>query len=128
MMIQSVTGSNDFTMRTIDAYVDDANHGVNDRESQECTNHIELLNQLDHSSQQLERILYITGGNLNLQKCFCWLLMWYWACETPHSTSVLNKTGDIEITNSVTGTRSTIKQLESHQAFKLLGVWVQLHE
>ena len=33
----------------------------------------------------------------------------------------------MEITNSATGIRSTIERLESNQAFKLLGVWVQLH-
>ena len=127
MTIPSVTGSDDSTTRTIDAYVDDANNGVNDGDNQTSTPYFELLNQLEQSSQKWERILNITGGNLNLTKCFCSLLTWQWQCELPKPSSVFEEPGDIEITNSATGVRSTIERLESNQAFKLLGVWVQLH-
>ena len=127
MTIPSVIGSEDSTSRTIDAYVDDANNGVNDGDQQDDIKYTELLMRLEQSSQQWERILNITGGNLNLQKCFCSLLTWKWDCETPSPSTLLEEPGEMEITNSVTGRRATIERLESNQSFKLLGVWVQLH-
>jgi len=38
----------------------------------------EILRHLQHNAQIWERLLYSSGGALNLKKCFWYLVFWKW--------------------------------------------------
>jgi hypothetical protein len=42
-----------------------------------------LMSQFTNTSQHWERLLYSTGGAINLQKSFWYLLSWTWDCGVP---------------------------------------------
>ena len=57
-------------------YVDDGMPGVNDALEEEATPLSELLQQAEASTQAWERLLYASGGALELSKCFAYVLYW----------------------------------------------------
>ena len=126
MTIKSVSNNANTTYRTMDAFVDDANTGINDGEKMSPTPFPILLKQLEQTSQQWEQLLNVSGGSLNLNKCFSSILVWKWNNEQFRPTTIREHQGYIQITNSSTNNTATIKRLEVNEAFKLLGVWVQL--
>jgi hypothetical protein len=67
-----------------EAFIDDIGLGTN-----EGDNHLCLINNLQILAQQWEKLLYSTGGALNLSKCFWFLLSWQWIDGRPilHSST-----------------------------------------
>jgi hypothetical protein len=54
-----------------EAFVDDAGLGTNDdKGDQPGPAELALVNNLQKLAQEWEKLLYSTGGALNLQKCF----------------------------------------------------------
>jgi len=57
-------------------YVDDGMPGVNDSDSVEPKTLAFLVAAAESSAQSWERLLFISGGGLELSKCFTYILRW----------------------------------------------------
>jgi hypothetical protein len=67
-----------FEERNADSFVDDTSNGCNDGLQQEAIPYTELIAKAQVMAQIWERILYSSGGALELWKCFWYLLYWTW--------------------------------------------------
>jgi hypothetical protein len=63
--------------------LDDTQNGVNDAFLPAPWSLQDLSNNLAHTSQSWERLLFCTGGSLELSKCFYYLIYWKWIDGLP---------------------------------------------
>ena len=61
-----------------DTCVDDTAVRVSDAHMELAVSYQELVKNLQHTAQMWERILYSSGGALNIKKCFWYLIHWEW--------------------------------------------------
>jgi len=64
--------------RHSDAFVDDAQNGLNDLGEAEPWDLQTLQSNLQQMLHTWERLLFCSGGALELSKCFYYLLHWKW--------------------------------------------------
>jgi hypothetical protein len=106
------------------AFVDDSGLGCT-KQTPQCTQSSDIVKDLQVLDQEWERLLYSTGGALNLQKCFWFLLSWQWnngqaTCHT--STSLPH---DLCMTSGGnTSTLEVIERIETTESYRTLGVWI----
>lgn len=115
-----------------EAFVDDTGLGTNstgmDNSSTSptappgtCT----LITNLQQLAQEWQRLLFSTGGALNLAKCFWFLLAWDWnQCRAKlHSSSMPPR--DLEMTSEGdTDTTTSIKRIQAADSYRTLGVFI----
>jgi len=114
-----------------DAFVDDAGLG--------CTAHIPksadiylvqrtaatLPTQLEILAQQWERLLFSTGGALNLNKCFWFLLSWTWKGGRPILQTTSSLPAIVRLTaGQDIGDPKVIKRIEPTASYRTLGVHI----
>lgn len=111
--------------RVCSGFVDDITHLVNSfskslfgEESIE-----ELKEKTRVTAQWWEELLHATGGKLELQKCFFYLMAWMFDGEgTAKLVSSTESTDQqVSITNSKTGEEVTIERKECSESHKTLG-------
>jgi hypothetical protein len=64
--------------RHADAFVDDATLVTNDQTELQPQTPYTLARNLEHSAQIWRDLLFASGGDLELKKCFYYILHWYW--------------------------------------------------
>ena len=69
--------------RNADAFVDDSANGVSDAHLDIPMSMPEIVCHLQHTAQTWERILYSSGGALEILKCFWYLVYWEWPQGRP---------------------------------------------
>ena len=62
--------------RTMEGFVNDTDVAVNDGNSATHSTPNQLIQKLQTDAQHWERLLFISGGKLELNKCFFYLLIW----------------------------------------------------
>ncbi len=67
-----------------------------DQNRQEETRH--MVQKLGRLGQHWERLLFTTGGALNLQKGHWYLMTWLWKNGVPHLASIQQAPGDLSLT------------------------------
>ncbi len=72
--------------RYCNAFVDDAQNGLNNIDKSQPWDLPTLHMNLQQMSQTWERLLYSSGGALKLLKCFYYLLHWEWNQGLPSLT------------------------------------------
>jgi len=115
-----------------EAFVDDAGLGVNLHSTDssgeiELTvdeEHVLLTQQLQRLAQEWEKLLYSTGGALNLQKCFWFLLSWRWVGGKAKLHTQLTLPASLTMTAGLDNTPTTIPRIEPTQSFRTLGVYL----
>jgi hypothetical protein len=75
--------------RYSDAFVDDAQNGLNDAHLQHPWTLQVLSQRLQAMSQTWEKLLFCSGGSLELSKCFYYLIHWKWVDGLPQMTTKL---------------------------------------
>jgi hypothetical protein len=113
--------------RVMDAFVDDStswNNRFKESLQNRSRNYIRQIDSdLSHTAQTWEKLLYSTGGALELSKCFNYLVHWtYDKRGDPTIAPPDPSIPPIEITNSATGHTVQIKQLDCSEPHKTLGV------
>jgi hypothetical protein len=103
-----------------EAFVDDAGLGTNADHAnpQALTNHLKTL------AQQWEKLLYSTGGALNLSKCFWFLLSWCWVHGKPVLQTSSTAPATLQMTSEGDPTLITIPCIETTSSFRTLGVYI----
>ncbi len=107
------------------AFVDDTGLGTNDTTNTTLlTEDQALVSNLNSLAQEWERLLFSTGGALNLQKCFWFLLSWRWNKGRAKLHTQLTLPAQIAMTSGMDPTSSVIKRIEPTDTFRTLGVYV----
>jgi len=106
--------------KIIDAFVDDTDlwdilYGTNlpDQAGME---------RMQRRAQSWERLMYSSGGKLNLQKCFWYYVSWKWHNGIPRLATIDECPGDLKILSGNDETPVTITRVESTSALATLGV------
>jgi hypothetical protein len=110
--------------RNADAYVDDMSGGVCDASQREPIPYTELIRNMQWSAQIWERVLYSSGGALELRKCFWYLIHWQWVKGRPQMAPIYSCPGIIALTSGGSFNYTVIKRLETFVAMRTLGVRV----
>jgi hypothetical protein len=114
-------------MRIMDGFVDDTTNWVNNFISSLTDHEPQMLTiaaRLRESAQHWEQLLYSSGGALELEKCFYYLICWIF---DDHVNPVLHEISlpAIEIQSSVTNSNVTIKRLSCTTPHRTLSIQLQ---
>jgi hypothetical protein len=111
-----------------EAFVDDAGLGTNntkiDPTDPTITEEQALICNLQKLAQEWEHLLYSTGGALNLQKCFWFLMSWRWEQGKTKLHTQLSLPGQLTMTSGSDPTPAIITRIEPTDTFWTLGVYV----
>ena len=110
--------------RNADSYVDDTSTGVNDAMHEEPLHWTEMLALMQSVAQIWERLLYSSGGALELPKCFWYLMYWEWVNGRPRLVPNVAMPGMIALTQGHIPNYTVIDRLEVWEARRTLGVRV----
>jgi hypothetical protein len=81
-----------------------------------------LITQLEFVAQSWEKLLYLSGGKLNLKKCSYFVLNWEWKHGRPVIRKILPSDPPLSLTQGKSSTRQGIKHTSPDQSLRMLGV------
>jgi len=116
--IKSITRSVSVTY-VGEAFVDYAGLGTNQGDT-----HLQLAHNLQILAQRWEKLLYSTGGALNLSKCFWFLLLWRWIQGEPVLHTSLTAPATLQMTSEDNAELYTIPRIEAAASYRTLGVHI----
>jgi len=113
-----------------DAFVDDAQLG--------CTSELpsghhdptqlqttrEIVRSLQSLAQSWERLLFTTGGAINLQKSFWTLITWKWGKGVARLQNSTQAPEELKLTAGYATDSITVPRIEPHEGFRTLGVYI----
>lgn len=116
--------------RLSDAFVDDTQNGINDAHLPRPMSLGQLIRNLEHMAQTWERLLFSSGGALELTKCFYCIVYWKWIKGLPVMLRVsemehilpVRLTSGYDLTSGTFGPVIPIRQLDPFESNKTLGV------
>ena len=125
-MVYSSPQQNLTVSRHSDAFVDDTQNGVNDSGLKEPWVLMKLVLQLQDMAQSWEKLLFCSGGALELSKCSYYIMHWQWPNGLPVLTSKEDsqKIHRIALTSGNNNDAQYVNQKETTEAHKTLGVWI----
>jgi hypothetical protein len=108
--------------RLIDAFVDDTSLAITDTSDPMTPN--EMTRRMETIAQNWERLLFYSGGALNLKKCSWSMLQWEWKQGRPTLYRRQAEDANISIITKSTGvpTTSVIQYNPPNQSTRILGV------
>jgi hypothetical protein len=106
--------------RLVDAFVDDTSLGFMDNGSLTIDSLTEILSNI---AQTWEKLLFYSGGALNLQKCSWHVMHWIWEHGRPHSSPICSTNMDLTLTTQGNDTtRTVIKRHPLNHVTRIFGV------
>ena len=116
----SATNNTGLVQYVGEAFVDDSGLGVNSSQDDQQL----LISDLRILAQQWEKLLFSTGGALNLSKCFWFLLAWEWKGSTQVIQTSITALGTLYLTSESDPTQIAIPRIEPSDTFRTLGVHI----
>jgi hypothetical protein len=107
--------------RLIDAFVDDTSLGFTDPGFLSLET---MVSKLSNIAQTWEKLLFYSGGALNLKKCSWYIMHWDWKQGRPHMQLIKDADPLLYLTTQGDTNPQNIKRLELDQASKILGVYL----
>jgi hypothetical protein len=114
--------SNYVHTRLIDAFVDDTSLSFTEDDITQTFDNI--LARLQDVAQKWERVLFYSGGALNLKKCSWQILHWTWPKGVPTLGSQSPTGSTINLETQNTRTKIPIRQTLPNEANRMLGVYL----
>jgi Reverse transcriptase (RNA-dependent DNA polymerase) len=110
--------------RLTDAFVDDTSLAITDTYAPMKPN--EMIRSIEQIAQNWERLLFLSGGSLNLKKCSWSMIHWEWKHGRPAIYQRQEEDADITLITKSTGTvtKSVIKYNAPNISTRLLGVHI----
>jgi len=113
--------------RTGDAFVDDSqlgciSHSLQENSTALNANQMITLRKMTNIGQRWERLLFSTGGALNLQKSFWILLTWSW--KNGHLVAKDQHPLQLKLTSGYDTTPVEVPWLDPHEGFCTLGAYI----
>jgi hypothetical protein len=121
--LRSPTGDKSITYRG-ESFVDDTGLGVNPSPVTPSTHYSTTILQLQHLAQEWEKLLFGTGGALNLQKCFWFLLSWKWNNGRATLHTIQSAPGSIKLTSGDNPEVVEILHIKPSETFRTLDVYI----
>ena len=103
-------------------FVDDMSNGCNDAHLETAMPFEELIAHGQACAQIWERILYSLGRELELKKCFWYMVYWQWVNGHPQMAPTISCPGIIALTSGKVPNYTVIPRLEVWEARQTLGV------
>ena len=103
-------------------YVDDVTLITNVADNEPQTEQT-ARNKIKYMARKWEKLLYLTGGKLELSKCFWIPVTWRWKRGNPIIQKARVGSKELILTESESGRRITIPRISPGKAEKRLGVW-----
>jgi hypothetical protein len=113
-----------FDKRNADAFVDDSANGVSDAHQEVPMSVTEIVGHLQNTAQTWERVLFSSGGSLNIPKCFWYLVYWEWPQGRPLMMNSASAPGIVALTQGDSPVYSVVQRKETWDAMRTLGVRV----
>jgi hypothetical protein len=112
------------THRIIDGFIDDTTAWINQFKDalRNKYQHNKMVQQLQNTAQWWEELLVTTGGKLELNKCFYYIIDWVF--NEHGQPQICDKKEHISITDHTTGLPETIDQKKHTDAHKTLGMFL----
>jgi hypothetical protein len=109
--------------RLIDAFVDDTSHGFTDSGFMTLDT---MINKLQIMAQTWEKLLFYSGGALNLSECSKHIMYWDWKQGRPQTHDVDMNDNSLHLTTqgNHTGVPTLINRVPLDKASRLLGVYL----
>lgn len=82
-----------------------------------------IITKLKILAQHWEELLFTTGGAINFQKSFWYLLSWSWENGVPQLNKIIHSPGTIELTTGYNATPVIVPCTEQTAVFGTLGVY-----
>jgi len=101
--------------RPADTFVDNTNQMISGESNAE-EDMEQMLSELEQGAQKWEELLFASGGGLQLKKCFWQGVFWKWHNGKPQMATSEDFPATIEINDTATGAKKTIKRLEPDDA------------
>jgi hypothetical protein len=95
---------------------------ANDANLEKAMLFTELIAKGQECAQICERILYSSGGALELKKCFWYMVSWQWVNRRPEMVPNIGCPGIIALTSGNIPNYTVITRLEVWEARRTLGV------
>jgi len=83
-----------------------------------------VVTQLGVLAQHWERLLYSTGGAINMQKSHWYLISWIWKNGIPSWATIKTTPAGLELTTGHNEIPQTVPRIEPTQSFRTLGVYI----
>jgi len=121
------------TARFGDAFVDDTKFGVAMEPgdgSLEITDVIvqneiqQILTDLTKLSQHYEKLLYASGGALNIRKCHWFLIAWTWVNGKAYLKKASDSPGKLLLTSGASTIPEEVPRIEPSTGYRTLGAYI----
>ncbi len=83
-----------------------------------------VVTQLRALAQHWERLLYSTGGAINMQKSHWYLISWIWTNDIPRLATIRSTPAGLALTTGCTEIQENVPRIEPTQSFRTLGVYI----
>jgi hypothetical protein len=83
-----------------------------------------LLSQLSSLSQHRERLLFSTGGAINLKKSHWYLMAWTWKNGVPKLATIQESPGELKLTTGYNAIPDEVPRIQVTASFRTLGVFL----
>jgi hypothetical protein len=84
----------------------------------------EVILSLTTIAQHWERLLFTTGGAINMQKSFWYLIAWVWTNGVPKLVTTKTAPGIMELTSGSSTSPTTVPRLDPTDSFRTLGAYL----
>jgi hypothetical protein len=110
--------------RLIDAFVDDTSLAITDTYQPKGPN--EMIQSIEKIAQDWERLLFYSGGSLNLKKCSWSMLYWEWKHGRPSLYRRQANDAEVNLATESTGkvSKSVIQYIPPTKSTRVLGVHI----
>lgn len=105
----------------IDAFVDDTSVGFTDPGFLSLKT---MVSKLSNIAQTWQKLLFYSGGALNLKKCSWYIMHWDWKNGRPHMQRITEGDPTLSMTTQGENNSQTIKRFELNTASRILGVYL----
>jgi hypothetical protein len=112
-----------------DAFVDDAQLGCTSelpkgRHSPQSMHVHEVLRGIKYMAQSWERLLFTTGGAINLQKKSWSLLTWKWNRGVTRLSTTMQSPAELKLTAGYDTAQVVVPRISPYDGFRTLGVYI----
>jgi len=116
-----------------DAFADDAQLGCTSdlpsghHDPTRLMSRSELIRGFRILAQSWERLLFTTGGAINLQKSFWTLIAWKWEKGVATMQRKAQVQGELQVTAGYSTKPVAVPRLDPQEGFRTLGVYISLN-
>jgi hypothetical protein len=90
----------------------------------DLTDNGNTIQALSILAQHWERLLFSTGGAINMQKSFWYLMAWTWKNGIPNLTPISKAPGEINLTSGASTTHHKVPRIDIKDSFRTLGIYL----